>query len=60
MASLYATTQHDTQGAQDFVVAAGAILGVCAGLLWTAQGSIMLSYATEERKGAYIAVSCMV
>jgi hypothetical protein len=30
--------------ASAFVVAAGAILGVCAGLLWTAQGSLMLAY----------------
>jgi hypothetical protein len=27
-----------------FAIAAGAILGVCAGLLWTAQGSLMLAY----------------
>ncbi|POW18952.1 hypothetical protein PSHT_05202 [Puccinia striiformis] len=38
-----------------FVIAAGAILGVCAGLLWTAQGSLMLAYATEATKGRYIA-----
>ncbi|GAA5985217.1 hypothetical protein JCM11641_003635 [Rhodosporidiobolus odoratus] len=35
----------------DFVVAAGALLGVCAGLLWTAQGSLTLAYATEATKG---------
>ncbi|KAG7090623.1 hypothetical protein E1B28_009725 [Marasmius oreades] len=39
-----------------FVVAAGAILGICAGLLWSAQGSLMLSYPTESQKGTYIAV----
>ncbi|PLW35516.1 hypothetical protein PCANC_13547 [Puccinia coronata f. sp. avenae] len=38
-----------------FVIAAGALLGVCAGLLWTAQGSLMLAYATEATKGRYIA-----
>lgn len=31
-----------------FVIAAGAILGICAGLLWTAQGSLMLAYPTGE------------
>jgi MFS family permease len=41
-------------GAGPFVIAAGAILGVCAGLLWTAQGSLMLSYATESQKGKFI------
>lgn len=37
-----------------FVVFAGAFLGVCAGLLWTAQGTIMISYPPEEQKGRYI------
>ncbi|KAI8455356.1 major facilitator superfamily domain-containing protein [Phakopsora pachyrhizi] len=40
----------------DFVIAAGALLGVCAGLLWTAQGALMLAYATESTKGKYIAL----
>jgi hypothetical protein len=39
-----------------FVIAAGVILGVSAGLLWTAQGSIMLAYPTEGQKGVYISV----
>ncbi|KAK3293639.1 major facilitator superfamily domain-containing protein [Chaetomium fimeti] len=37
-----------------FVVFAGAFLGVCAGLLWTAQGTIMMSYPPEAQKGRYI------
>lgn len=37
-----------------FVVFAGAFLGLCAGLLWTAQGAIMMSYPPEESKGRYI------
>jgi hypothetical protein len=39
-----------------FVVSAGAILGICAGLLWTAQGSLMMSYPTESEKGKFIGV----
>jgi len=39
-----------------FVIAAGAILGVCAGLLWTAQGSLMLAYPTEDQKGIFIGI----
>ena len=39
-----------------FVFAGGAILGVCAGLLWTAQGSLMLSYPTEIQKGRFISI----
>lgn len=37
-----------------FVIFAGAFLGVCAGLLWTAQGAIMMSYPPEDQKGRYI------
>ena len=42
--------------ATGFVIAAGSILGVCAGLLWTAQGSLMLAYPTESQKGKFIGV----
>jgi MFS family permease len=38
-----------------FNIFAGAFLGVCAGLLWTAQGTIMLSYPSEGEKGRYFA-----
>lgn len=41
---------------QPFVIAAGAILGVCAGLLWASQGAIMLSIATPEQKGRFISL----
>ncbi len=37
-----------------FTTFAGALLGVCAGLLWTGQGTIMMSYPAEEKKGRYI------
>ncbi|KAJ7067991.1 major facilitator superfamily domain-containing protein [Mycena amicta] len=43
-------------GAKAFVIAAGAILGICAGLLWTAQGSLMLAYPTEGEKAKFIAI----
>ncbi|KAG6878669.1 hypothetical protein C0992_007683 [Termitomyces sp. T32_za158] len=43
-------------GAKGFVIAAGAILGISAGLLWTAQGSLMMAYPTEGEKGKYIGV----
>ncbi|KAI5460566.1 major facilitator superfamily domain-containing protein [Mariannaea sp. PMI_226] len=38
-----------------FNIFAGAFLGVCAGLLWTAQGTIMISYPQENQKGKYFA-----
>ncbi|EGO03434.1 hypothetical protein SERLA73DRAFT_46162 [Serpula lacrymans var. lacrymans S7.3] len=43
-------------GAGDFITTAGAILGVCASLLWTAQGSLMLAYPTEAQKGRFIGI----
>jgi len=43
-----------------FVIFAGALLGVCAGLLWTAQGAIMMSYPTEDLKGRYISWFWMI
>lgn len=39
-----------------FNIFAGAFLGVCAGLLWTAQGTIMISYPVEADKGKYFAI----
>lgn len=47
---------YNINGNRGFVVAAGALLGVCAGLLWTAQGSLMLAYGTEQTKGRLIAL----
>lgn len=44
-----------TEGIPGFNIPAGAVLGVCAGLLWTAQGTIMTSYPNENAKGRYFA-----
>jgi len=40
-----------TQGTRWFLIFAGAILGVTAALLWSAQGAIMMSYPLEKDKG---------
>lgn len=40
----------------DFCIFAGAWLGFCAGLLWTAQGTIMMSYPSEAEKGRFISI----
>ena len=37
-----------------YVVFAGLLLGCCAGILWSAQGAIMMSYPPEKAKGRYI------
>jgi MFS family permease len=42
---------HQTQGTRWFLIFAGAILGVTAALLWSAQGCIMMSYPLENDKG---------
>ncbi|KAJ5204101.1 UNC93-like protein [Penicillium cinerascens] len=39
-----------------FLIFSGAFLGVCAGLLWCAQGAVMMSYPLEHEKGKYIAI----
>lgn len=51
--SLLESLHHDVFG---FNIFAGALLGVCAGLLWTAQGTIMVSYPMEAHKGKYFAI----
>ncbi|KAL8970392.1 MAG: hypothetical protein Q9183_001548 [Haloplaca sp. 2 TL-2023] len=43
-----------------FPIFAGALLGVCAGLLWSAQGAIMMSYPPEASKGRYISWFWMI
>lgn len=37
-----------------YVVFSGLLLGCCAGVLWSAQGAIMMSYPEEKQKGRYI------
>uniref|UniRef100_A0A0C9RT92 TSA: Wollemia nobilis Ref_Wollemi_Transcript_14048_1593 transcribed RNA sequence n=1 Tax=Wollemia nobilis TaxID=56998 RepID=A0A0C9RT92_9CONI len=55
---LYAASflYYNHHQSRTFVIAAGALLGVGAGLLWAGQGAIMTSYPTENRKGAYISL----
>ncbi|KAL1924388.1 uncharacterized protein VTP21DRAFT_7423 [Calcarisporiella thermophila] len=43
-----------------FMISAGAYLGICAALLWAAQGQIMMSYPDERNKGRYIGVFWMI
>ena len=45
---------------EGFVIFAGALLGVCAAFLWTAQGAIMMSYPPENSKGRYISWFWMI
>ncbi|TBU25016.1 major facilitator superfamily domain-containing protein [Dichomitus squalens] len=42
---------YQTQGTGWFVILAGALLGISAALLWSAQGCIMMSYPMEKDKG---------
>ncbi|KAL0934417.1 major facilitator superfamily transporter [Colletotrichum truncatum] len=56
-ASFLSYSHNQNEG---FVIFAGAFLGVCAGLLWTGQGAIMMSYPTEKEKGRYISWFWMI
>jgi hypothetical protein len=44
-------SSFQTQGTRWFLIFAGGVLGVSAALLWSAQGSIMMSYPLEKDKG---------
>ncbi|KXN67650.1 MFS general substrate transporter [Conidiobolus coronatus NRRL 28638] len=39
-----------------FVIIAGAVLGIGAGLLWSAQGALMMAYPTQNEKGKFISI----
>jgi MFS family permease len=43
-----------------FLIFAGTLLGACAGLLWCAQGAVMMSYPGEGSKGKYISWFWMI
>lgn len=47
---------YNHNGNSGFLIFAGALLGVCAGLLWCAQGAVMMSYPNEHEKGKYISI----
>ncbi|CAO3633178.1 unnamed protein product [Cunninghamella blakesleeana] len=47
---------YDVKQVSGFVIASGAILGLCAGVFWAAQGAIMMSYPDESNKGKFIAI----
>lgn len=40
-----------TQGTHWFLILASTLLGISAGLLWSAQGALMMSYPLEKDKG---------
>lgn len=47
---------YNHYGHQSFVIVAGALLGIGAGLLWAGQGAIMTSYPSPGRKGIYVSL----
>ncbi|RXK39236.1 hypothetical protein M231_03456 [Tremella mesenterica] len=47
---------YQVNGTRWFLILAGGILGITAALLWSAQGSIMMSYPLEKDKGRSFAV----
>ncbi|KAK6464644.1 major facilitator superfamily domain-containing protein [Scheffersomyces coipomensis] len=52
-ASLFVFNRVENKG---FVIFAGAFLGLCAAVLWAAQGTIIMSYPTEDKKGRAIMI----
>ncbi|KAE8350589.1 major facilitator superfamily domain-containing protein [Aspergillus coremiiformis] len=53
VASLLSYNHNSNAG---FLIFSGALLGVCAGLLWCAQGAVMMSYPREHEKGKFISI----
>ncbi|ODQ54689.1 MFS general substrate transporter [Saitoella complicata NRRL Y-17804] len=45
----------DRGGPEAFVIAGGALCGLSAGLLWTAQGFVVMSYPREHEKSRHFA-----
>uniref|UniRef100_A0A7S2CVS6 Major facilitator superfamily (MFS) profile domain-containing protein n=1 Tax=Octactis speculum TaxID=3111310 RepID=A0A7S2CVS6_9STRA len=52
--AIYATCIYFTEDFAFLAVVGGAILGVGAGLFWTAQGSLIMAYATPKSRGKMI------
>lgn len=50
---------HYTENA-GFCIFAGAYLGICAAMLWAAQGSVIMSYPLESRKGRDVSLSWVI
>ncbi|KAI9330966.1 hypothetical protein BDR26DRAFT_912542 [Obelidium mucronatum] len=48
-------TDPITDAANTFSIFSGAYIGLCAGMLWAAQGQICLTYPTESQKGTFFA-----
>jgi MFS family permease len=46
---------HFEDDIRGFNIFAGVLLGFCAAMIWTAQGTIMISYPHEHQKGHYFA-----
>ncbi|KAI9330728.1 hypothetical protein BDR26DRAFT_938716 [Obelidium mucronatum] len=66
--AIYAAAQYNVFKAQNgdskapipdsanaFSIFSGAYIGLCAGMLWAAQGQICLTYPTESQKGTFFA-----
>ena len=54
--AIYACCIYFTAYHEWLAIAGGAALGVGAGLFWTAQGSLMMAYATPNTRGKLIAL----
>ena len=48
----YLCFNHKTN--MGYILFAGIFLGCCAGMLWAAQGAIMMAYPEEKLKGRFI------
>lgn len=47
----YMAAAHLANKATPYIVIAGCVEGLCAAMLWTVQGTVTMSYPTEDMKG---------
>jgi Major Facilitator Superfamily len=55
-----AILSYNHTGNAGFLIFSGCLLGACAGLLWCAQGAVMMAYPTEGQKGRFISWFWMI
>jgi MFS family permease len=54
--SSYIAILLNGDSAGPYAIATGALLGAGAGLLWAAQGAMIMAYPPPDKKGSYFAI----
>ena len=52
----YINANHHESSATGFLIASAVLMGIGAGILWSGQGMIMVSYPRDHERGRFIAI----